>query len=65
MDAAGDGADFDATAGRPDVGAEGMFVLVLDDNREIGANLARDRFGRQMEAGVFGDGDFDAAGGGL
>ncbi len=64
-DAAGDGANFDAAAGSADMGAKRMLVLVFDDNGKIGANFARDCFGRKMEAGIFRDGDFDAAGSGL
>ncbi len=65
MDAAGDGADFNAAAGSADVSAEGVLVLILDDDGEVGANLSGDGFGGKMEAGVFRDGDFDAAGNGF
>ncbi len=65
MDAPGDGADFDAAAGSADVGAEGVLVLIFDDDGEIGTDLARDGFGGEMEAGVPGNGDFNAAGSGF
>src|SRR5882762_8059121 len=60
--AAGDGADFDATAGSADMGAKRMLVLVFDDDRNIGANFSGDGFGGEMETGVFWNGNFDAAG---
>src|SRR5438128_3947761 len=45
MDAAGDGADFDAAAGSADMGAQGVFVLIFDDDGEVGPDLAGDGFG--------------------
>src|SRR5256885_8035463 len=61
-DAAGDGADFDATAGSADMGAKRMLVLVFDNDRNIGANFSGDGFGGEMETGVLWNGNFDAAG---
>ena len=63
-DAAGDGADFDATAGSADMGAKRMLVLVFDDDGKIGANFTGDGFGGEMEAGIFRNGNLDAAGSG-
>jgi len=64
-DAAGDGAYFDAAAGSADMGAKRMLVLVFDDDGKIGANFAGDGFGGEMEAGIFWNGNFDAAGSGF
>jgi len=64
-DAAGDGADFDATAGSADMGAKRMLVLVFDDDGKIGANFAGNSFSGEMEAGIFWNGNLDAAGSGF
>ena len=61
MDAAGDGANFDAAARSADMGAKGMPVLVFDDDGEVSANFAGDGFGREMEAGGLRYRNFDAA----
>ena len=51
-DFAGDGVDFDAAAAVAHAGAQGMFALLFDHDRDIGSDLAGNRFGGQVKVCV-------------
>src|SRR5215470_17016069 len=65
VDAAGDSADFDAAAGSPKVCAQGMLVLIFNNDGKIRAYPAGNGFGGEMEACIFRNGDFNTAASGF
>ena len=48
-DFARDGVHVNASTTAAHVGSKRMFALLLDDDRNVGANLAGDRFRREMK----------------
>src|SRR6266850_692794 len=57
-----DGMHVHASATAPHVGPKRMPALFLDDDRNVGANLAGDRFRREMEIGRSRDAELNGTG---